>query len=106
MPIGRLHEGAGSYHTRGLPHGGKIADEIVAEGDQAIEKFIRAMYFPPFEGAVVERQENANNFNNANNGNAIDKGDLAPEKNEEGVVLTKRYVCDTWTDYVRVREMG
>ena len=75
MPVGRLHEGEGSYHSRGLPYGGKIDQKMIDDGgDVTIERFVRAMYFPPFEGAVVD--------------------------GENGV----RHVCDTWSDYLRVRE--
>jgi len=50
LPEGKEQVGEGSYHFRRLPFAG-----IVQPGwsDEQIERFIRAMHFPPFEGAVV-----------------------------------------------------
>jgi methionyl-tRNA formyltransferase len=49
---GRSQEGEGSYHSRGaLPNEGKIEHSW---DDEHIDRFIRAMYYPPFDPAVAE----------------------------------------------------
>jgi methionyl-tRNA formyltransferase len=45
---GEPQEGEGSYYPRSVPHGGLID---LAWDDDKVERFIRAMYFPPFEPA-------------------------------------------------------
>ncbi|CAD7932460.1 unnamed protein product [Amoebophrya sp. A25] len=49
LPKGSAQEGEPSYHSRKLPHGG-----VIQPGwEQAkVERFIRAMRFPPHEGAI------------------------------------------------------
>jgi methionyl-tRNA formyltransferase len=42
--------GEGSYHFRNLPFGGEIQPEW---DDATAERYIRAMIFPPFKGAVL-----------------------------------------------------
>jgi methionyl-tRNA formyltransferase len=50
---GRVQPGGGSYYPRALPHGGLIDTTWPQE---KIERFIRAMYFPPFAPAGVMRE--------------------------------------------------
>jgi len=50
LPEGAEQSGEGSYHFRKLPFGGVIQPEW---SDEQVERFIRAMHFPPFEGAVA-----------------------------------------------------
>jgi len=50
LPEGEEQSGDGSYHFRKLPFGGIIQHEW---SDEQVERFIRAMHFPPFEGAVA-----------------------------------------------------
>lgn len=48
---GRKQKGEGSYHYRKIPYGGKIN---LRWNLNFIDHFIRAMYFPPYEGAVLQ----------------------------------------------------
>ncbi len=48
---GRPQPGNGSHFARKLPWGGRIDPHWSRE---QVERFIRAMYFPPFTGAVIE----------------------------------------------------
>ncbi|CAD7957107.1 unnamed protein product [Amoebophrya sp. A120] len=66
LPEGADQVGEPSYHRRKLPHSGVIQPDWAEE---KVERFIRAMTFPPHEGAV---------FIDANQ---------------------KRYPCDTLSDY-------
>eukprot|EP00747_Dinoflagellata_sp_TGD_P168323 gnl/TRDRNA2_/TRDRNA2_194463_c0_seq1.p1 gnl/TRDRNA2_/TRDRNA2_194463_c0~~gnl/TRDRNA2_/TRDRNA2_194463_c0_seq1.p1 ORF type:complete len:323 (-),score=40.31 gnl/TRDRNA2_/TRDRNA2_194463_c0_seq1:80-985(-) len=50
IPEGTAQEGEPSYHYRKLPYGGVIQLEW---SDAQVARFIRAMEFPPYEGAVV-----------------------------------------------------
>lgn len=50
LPPGEEQQGPASYHFRKLPFGGLIQPEW---SDTQIQRFIRAMHFPPFEGAAV-----------------------------------------------------
>ena len=50
LPAGEEQQGSASYHFRKLPFGGLIQPEW---SDTQIQRFIRAMHFPPFEGAAV-----------------------------------------------------
>lgn len=50
LPPGEEQQGEGSYHFRQLPFQGVIQPEW---SDAQVERFIRAMYFPPFDGAAV-----------------------------------------------------
>lgn len=50
LPVGEEQQGPASYHYRRLPFAGVIQPDW---SDVQIERFIRAMHFPPFEGAVV-----------------------------------------------------
>ncbi len=51
---GTPQQGKGSYFPRSVPYGGVI-DRSWSE--TTIARFIRAMYFPPFRGAVVEMED-------------------------------------------------
>lgn len=50
LPEGEEQKGDASYHYRRLPFSGIIQPEW---SDEQVERFIRAMHFPPFEGAVA-----------------------------------------------------
>jgi len=50
LPEGEEQTGEGSYHFRRLPFDGVIQAEWTHE---QVERFIRAMHFPPFDGAGV-----------------------------------------------------
>eukprot|EP00929_Paragymnodinium_shiwhaense_P093161 TRINITY_DN5327_c0_g1_i1.p1 TRINITY_DN5327_c0_g1~~TRINITY_DN5327_c0_g1_i1.p1 ORF type:complete len:586 (+),score=115.75 TRINITY_DN5327_c0_g1_i1:114-1871(+) len=50
LPEGKPQTDEGSYHYRKLPYGGVIQPDW---SDQKIARFIRAMTFPGFEGAVA-----------------------------------------------------
>lgn len=50
LPAGREQEGPASYHYRKLPFGGLVQPDW---HDDQVERFIRAMHFPPFDGAAV-----------------------------------------------------
>jgi len=50
LPEGSEQQGDASYHYRRLPFSGIIQPEWP---DDQVERFIRAMHFPPFEGAVA-----------------------------------------------------
>lgn len=50
LPTGREQTGSASYHFRMLPFDGIIQPEWPAD---QVDRFIRAMYFPPFDGAAV-----------------------------------------------------
>lgn len=50
LPEGEEQRGAASYHYRKLPFGGIVQAEW---SDEQVERFIRAMRFPPFEGAIT-----------------------------------------------------
>lgn len=50
LPEGEEQQGEGSYHRRCLPFDGLIQPEW---DDGQVERFIRAMYFPPFDGAAM-----------------------------------------------------
>lgn len=47
-------EGESSYYKRGCPYNGIIDDSW---DDEKIERFIRAMYFPPYKGAEYKGEE-------------------------------------------------
>ncbi len=49
---GRAQEGKASYFERRLPYDGRIDPSWP---DDLVDRFIRAMYFPPFEPALLER---------------------------------------------------
>merc|ERR1711972_436069 len=49
LPEGEEQQGSSSYHYRRLPFNGLIQPEW---NDDRVERFIRAMYFPPFDGAA------------------------------------------------------
>jgi methionyl-tRNA formyltransferase len=49
---GRAQEGQASYFERRLPYDGRIDPSWP---DDLVDRFIRAMYFPPFEPALLER---------------------------------------------------
>lgn len=49
-PGGKAQEGTGSYHPREVPFGGSIDPTWPRD---RIERFIRAMYFPPYPPATV-----------------------------------------------------
>mmetsp|Transcript_22244 Transcript_22244/g.50776 ORF Transcript_22244/g.50776 Transcript_22244/m.50776 type:complete len:290 (-) Transcript_22244:46-915(-) len=51
LPAGQPQQGEASYHRRCLPFGGVVQPEW--SNDQ-VERFIRAMVFPPFKGAVMD----------------------------------------------------
>jgi UDP-4-amino-4-deoxy-L-arabinose formyltransferase/UDP-glucuronic acid dehydrogenase (UDP-4-keto-hexauronic acid decarboxylating) len=51
---GRAQEGEGSYFPRELPEEGSINPEW---DDARIDRFIRAMYFPPFEPATLKLED-------------------------------------------------
>jgi methionyl-tRNA formyltransferase len=51
---GREQEGIVSYYPRGCPHNGEIDDSWSLE---YIERFIRAMYFPPYKPATYKGVE-------------------------------------------------
>lgn len=48
--IGILQQQGGSYYPRRLPFDGNID---ISWDKSKVERFIRAMYFPPFKGAIV-----------------------------------------------------
>merc|ERR1712216_675607 len=50
LPSGEEQQGEASYHFRKLPFDGLIQHEW---SDSQVERFIRAMHFPPFDGAAV-----------------------------------------------------
>eukprot|EP00931_Biecheleriopsis_adriatica_P053600 TRINITY_DN31406_c0_g1_i1.p1 TRINITY_DN31406_c0_g1~~TRINITY_DN31406_c0_g1_i1.p1 ORF type:complete len:326 (+),score=64.62 TRINITY_DN31406_c0_g1_i1:58-978(+) len=50
LPAGEEQTGESSYHFRKLPFDGLIQPEW---SDTQVERFIRAMHFPPFDGAAV-----------------------------------------------------
>jgi len=50
LHAGEEQRGDISYHFRELPFGGLVQPEWA---DDQVERFIRAMHFPPFEGATV-----------------------------------------------------
>lgn len=50
LPVGEEQSGQSSYHFRGLPFDGLIQSEW---SDDQVDRFIRAMHFPPFDGAAV-----------------------------------------------------
>ncbi|CAE7673003.1 arnA [Symbiodinium pilosum] len=50
LPEGTEQKGESSYHFRKLPFDGVIQPEWP---DPQVERFIRAMYFPPFDGAAA-----------------------------------------------------
>mmetsp|Transcript_55139 Transcript_55139/g.139252 ORF Transcript_55139/g.139252 Transcript_55139/m.139252 type:complete len:292 (-) Transcript_55139:23-898(-) len=50
LPEGEEQTGPASYHYRRLPFDGLILPEW---SDDRVERFIRAMHFPPFEGAAA-----------------------------------------------------
>ncbi|CAE7466953.1 arnA [Symbiodinium natans] len=50
LPAGEEQKGESSYHYRKLPFDGLIQQEW---SDQQVERFIRAMNFPPFDGAAI-----------------------------------------------------
>jgi len=50
LPEGSDQEGEGSYHFRTLPFDGLIQPDW---SEDQVERFIRAMYFPPFDGAAM-----------------------------------------------------
>jgi len=50
LPAGQKQHGEGSYHFRKLPFDGLIQPEW---DDCQVDRFIRAMHFPPFDGAAV-----------------------------------------------------
>jgi len=50
LPEGCEQQGPASYHFRKLPFGGIIQPEWP---DEQVERFIRAMHFPPFDGAAA-----------------------------------------------------
>merc|ERR1711924_185859 len=52
LPLGEEQTGNSSYHFRRLPFDGLIQPEW---SDEQVERFIRAVYFPPFDGAAVLR---------------------------------------------------
>merc|ERR1712110_1316313 len=50
LPRGEEQHGVASYHFRKLPFDGLIQPDWT---DDQVERFIRAMHFPPFEGAAI-----------------------------------------------------
>merc|ERR1719313_2784966 len=50
LPLGEEQKGESSYHFRKLPFDGLIQPEW---SDSQVERFIRAMHFPPFDGAAI-----------------------------------------------------
>lgn len=50
LPPGEEQKGESSYHYRKLPFEGLIQPEW---SETQVERFIRAMYFPPFDGAAM-----------------------------------------------------
>eukprot|EP00933_Yihiella_yeosuensis_P083036 TRINITY_DN97116_c0_g1_i1.p1 TRINITY_DN97116_c0_g1~~TRINITY_DN97116_c0_g1_i1.p1 ORF type:complete len:304 (+),score=54.33 TRINITY_DN97116_c0_g1_i1:131-1042(+) len=50
MPDGDEQKGEGSYNFRALPFDGLIQPEW---DDRQVERFIRAMHYPPFDGAAM-----------------------------------------------------
>ncbi|CAK8986338.1 unnamed protein product [Durusdinium trenchii] len=50
LPPGEVQRGESSYHYRKLPFEGLIQPEW---SEEQVERFIRAMYFPPFDGAAL-----------------------------------------------------
>jgi methionyl-tRNA formyltransferase len=50
LPSGEEQKGESSYHYRGLPFDGLVQPEW---SDHQVDRFIRAMHFPPFDGAAV-----------------------------------------------------
>ena len=50
LPAGEEQSGSSSYHRRYLPFDGLIQPEW---SEEQVERFIRAMHFPPFDGAAV-----------------------------------------------------
>eukprot|EP00397_Hematodinium_sp_SG-2012_P052726 GEMP01062526.1.p1 GENE.GEMP01062526.1~~GEMP01062526.1.p1 ORF type:complete len:266 (+),score=38.26 GEMP01062526.1:56-853(+) len=50
LPKGRPQEGEASYHFRKLPYGGTIQPQWDSD---KVERFIRAMHFPPHDGALL-----------------------------------------------------
>lgn len=50
LPDGEEQQGPSSYHHRRLPFDGLVQPEW---SDDQVERFIRAMHFPPFEGAAM-----------------------------------------------------
>mmetsp|Transcript_41928 Transcript_41928/g.97651 ORF Transcript_41928/g.97651 Transcript_41928/m.97651 type:complete len:276 (-) Transcript_41928:143-970(-) len=50
LPAGTEQKGESSYHFRKLPFDGLVQPEW---NDSQVERFIRAMHFPPFDGAAV-----------------------------------------------------
>lgn len=50
LPAGQEQVGTASYHFRRLPFQGIIQPEWP---DEQVERFIRAMHFPPFDGAAM-----------------------------------------------------
>mmetsp|Transcript_10703 Transcript_10703/g.24396 ORF Transcript_10703/g.24396 Transcript_10703/m.24396 type:complete len:286 (-) Transcript_10703:60-917(-) len=51
LPPGDPQEGKSSYHRRNLPYSGLIQPEW---SDTQVDRFIRAMVFPPFKGAALD----------------------------------------------------
>jgi len=51
LPVGDEQSGPSSYHYRRLPFGGLIQPEW---SDLQVDRFVRAMHFPPFEGAALQ----------------------------------------------------
>jgi len=50
LPAGHEQVGTASYHFRKLPFQGIIQSEWT---DEQVERFIRAMHFPPYDGAAM-----------------------------------------------------
>jgi len=50
LPEGEEQQGPASYHFRRLPYEGLIQPEW---SDVQVDRYIRAMHFPPFDGAAV-----------------------------------------------------
>ena len=79
LPIGEPQAGEPSYHSRKLPFQGIIQHDWE---EAKVERFIRAMSFPPHEGAVFFPQKN--------------DGEVAGQGGNEDSL---RVVCDTLDDY-------
>lgn len=80
---GEEHKGNSCYHPRETPYDGKISLEW---SPNFIERFIRAMYFPPHEGAILEYNgqqyefKSTKKFREFRKDEDISLGDLDPTK--------------------------
>mmetsp|Transcript_52497 Transcript_52497/g.97191 ORF Transcript_52497/g.97191 Transcript_52497/m.97191 type:complete len:290 (-) Transcript_52497:64-933(-) len=91
LPAGHPQQGEASYHRRSLPFGGVIQAEW---SDVQVERFIRAMVFPPFKGAVVEVEgKQVEVLSLAHYHQLVDVA--KPPDSQAGSPVKKAKLCDT-----------